>query len=131
MIKGLDHIAINVIDRKKSDDFYSALLGLKRLNTVDLGDQEITYYRLSQECRLELIYYYTDEIRAAVGQKSRGAYRHMALATDNLDELWQRCEAWHIPIRMKPTQMEKLGCRGMLIEDPNGVEVEITEYPAL
>lgn len=140
MITGVDHITINVLDKQATLWFYGEFLDLPALGVVTLEDQEICYYELTRDCRLELIDYAID---GAVGselevlpagkkdiaalQRIRGCYRHLALRTNDLDSFYQKVLNCGIPVRMEPTVMEKLGCRGILIEDPNGVEVEIVE----
>jgi len=49
------------------------------------------------------------------------------LLTDDIKTLRQICSEYNIKVKLEPTDMEKLGCRGMLIEDPNGVEIEIVQ----
>lgn len=140
LIKGVDHITVNVLDKEATLWFYGEFLGLPKLDVVTLDDQEIRYYELTKDCRLELIDYHDNgngcqapeqalsgikDITAL--QRSKGCYRHMALLADDLDAVYQMVLERKIPVRMVPTVMEKLGCKGILIEDPNGVEIEIVE----
>jgi len=131
MITGIDHFTINVLDKEASLWFYGVFLGLPELDIINLKDQEIRYYGLTNNCRLELIDYEEDSEKhicqissptwrkdVASLQRAKGCYRHMALLTDHLDEF---------PVRMEPTIMKELGIKGILIEDPNGVEIEIVE----
>lgn len=127
MILGMNHITINVKNTEGSKQFYSDVLGLKLLEVVDMGDLEISYYGVPGECRIELIDYATNEPIAHVEQKALGCYRHMAMTVDHLDSYYNECIKRGIPILMEPCTMEKLHCKGMLIEDPNGVEVELVE----
>lgn len=124
---GLDHITINVINLKESKEFYQKILKLQFLETIMLDDQSITYFQINEETRLELIDYFDSQSQVAHEQKCRGTYRHFALRTNALSEIYQRCIEYEVPIRMEPTDMPKLGCRGFLFVDPNGVEVEIVD----
>ncbi|MCI1966198.1 MAG: VOC family protein [Oscillospiraceae bacterium] len=127
MIKNLDHVTINIKDEAKTIAFYEGILGLEFICSKDMEDSKISYFKLTPETKLELIGYDTEGPCETVAQKNRGSYRHIALETDNLEQFWKKCLINHIPIRMKPTVMKQLGCKGILIEDPNGVEIEIIE----
>ncbi len=127
MITGINHFTINVLDKNQSDIFYSNILNLKKLESVDMGDCYITYYSLPNQVRLELINYYTKEAKTTNTQKTLGCFRHLAFEVDNLDLYADMFLKYDIPIIMPPTLMEKLHCRGMLIQDPNGVELELVE----
>lgn len=140
MITGIDHFTINVLDKEASLWFYGVFLGLPELDIINLKDQEIRYYGLTNNCRLELIDYEEDsekhicQISSPTGrkdvaslQRAKGCYRHMALLTDHLDEFYIKVVKYGIPVRMEPTIMKELGIKGILIEDPNGVEIEIVE----
>lgn len=127
MIKGIDHFTINVTDLEKSISFYKEVLGLKELNTIDMGDHQLIYFYLQEGCKLELINYLFETELSHPKEDAQGIYRHMALRTDNLMEIYNKCIENDIFIRLQPVNMEKLFCKGMLIEDPNGVEIEIVE----
>jgi len=42
MITDLDHITVNVRDKEKSIRFYSDILQLPLINSVNMGDHELT-----------------------------------------------------------------------------------------
>ena len=127
MIKGIDHVTINVIDLQKSFAFYEEFLGFKKLPDIDMGDHRLYYYAISSGTRLELIEY--DEKTEIIQSQpdSRGLYRHIALVAENIDEMFSRCQEMNIPVRLLPQYNEKLGAKIMLLEDPNGVEIELVE----
>lgn len=127
MIIGIDHFTINVVDLEKSIYFYEKVLSLRRLETINMGDHELIYFYLQESCRLELIHYFYETDLCHPKENSQGIYRHMALQTDNLMEIYKECIANDIKVKLQPIVMEKLSCKGMLIEDPSGVEVEIVE----
>ena len=68
----LDHLTINVRDMEASERFYGEVLGLPKMENVDMGDHEIHYFQLDGPVRLELISYMDDfgELKANV--KTRG-----------------------------------------------------------
>lgn len=127
MITGINHFTINVLNQEQSDTFYSEIFHFEKLEAIDMGDSCITYYSLPGNIRLELINYYTKEPQSTNTQKSLGCFRHLAFEVDNLDSYYDIFLKFKVPVIMPPTLMEKLHCRGMLIQDPNGVELELVE----
>ncbi len=126
-ITGLDHITINVKDLEKSRTFYGEILGLEEAGFIHMGDHTLTYFRLPQGVRLELIDYENSQPEKQISETDIGTYRHFCLETDELDGLYQLCTGMGIPVRKAPSYVEKLGCSTMLITDPNGVELEIIQ----
>lgn len=126
-VLAIDHITINVDDLKKTEEFYSKILGLEKNGFVNMGDHTLTYFRLTDETRLELIQYLTPGICADVSETDRRIYRHFCIQTDDLDAFDRTCRANNVKIRKGPSYVEKLKCRTMLIIDPNNVEIEIIQ----
>ncbi len=122
-----DHITINVKDMKKSEEFYGDILGLKKLEIVDMGDHRLHYYELSGELMLELIEYDEDHGELHPDVKTRGIYRHLALQCEDVDSLYERLRAGGFNVLTKPENVEKLNFRNILAEDPNGVELEFVK----
>jgi catechol 2,3-dioxygenase-like lactoylglutathione lyase family enzyme len=123
-VTAVDHITINCIDKEKSFRFYEDVLGLKRIETVDLGDHVLYYYALPG-IKLELIVYKTSQKELKTGNTDTGIYRHMALVVDEFEDLYQRCQDAGILINLAPSYIEGIKKKVMLIADPNGVEIEI------
>ncbi len=67
-----DHITINVKNMKKSEEFYGDILGLKRLDIVDMGDHRLHYFELAENLMLELIEYDDDHGELHHDVKSSG-----------------------------------------------------------
>ncbi|CUP53352.1 MULTISPECIES: VOC family protein [Hungatella] len=127
MITGLDHITVNMADREASFQFYEEVLGLEKLYDVDMGDHRLTYFNLNGCTRLELIEYYNDSPAHPEPSDDKGIYRHMALTTDEIGRLFDRCTAYGVKVLMEPVWVETLNWTGMLVRDPNGVEIEIVQ----
>lgn len=119
-----DHITINVKDIKKSIRFYEDILGLKKLDTVDMGDHRLFYYELADNLMLELIEYDDDHGQLHPDVKTRGIYRHLALQCDDVDALYEKLVKNGITCLSSPDDVPKLRFRNILVEDPNGVELE-------
>ena len=126
-ITSLDHITINCCKVQESIDFYENVLGLSRVNTVDLGDHVLHLYQLPG-AKLELIEYRGEQKSVHAGNTDIGVYRHFAVRVDDIKEAQRRCEQAGYGINLPPTAIPQLGGQVvMLIVDPNGVEVEIMQ----
>ncbi|MEE0955722.1 MAG: VOC family protein [Eubacterium sp.] len=123
----LDHFTINVTDLEASRKFYGEVLGLEALPTVDMGDHELWYFSLGGGAMLELILYKDRQPELHPAVKTKGIYRHFALAVDDLDALYEKLTAAGTRILQEPAYVPNLKFRNILIEDPNGVEIEIVE----
>lgn len=126
-ILSIDHITINISDLEKTKAFYSDILKLKEAGFLDMGDHTLTYFQLTEKCRLELIHYLTEVKTAHVSETDLNIYRHFCLETDDLNQVYQDCLEHQVFIRKEPSYIEKLSCSTMLIVDPNGVELEIIQ----
>ena len=71
--------------------------------------------------------YYNDKPAHPEPSDEKGIYRHMALTTDGIEALFKRCTTYGVNVLMEPVRVDKLKWTGMLIEDPNGVEIEIVQ----
>ena len=119
-----DHITINVKDMKKSEEFYGDILGLKKLDIVDMGDHRLHYFELSGDLMLELIEYDEDHGELHPDVKTRGILRHLALQCEDVDSLYEKLKNGGFTVLTEPEDIEKLKFRNILAEDPNGVEIE-------
>jgi lactoylglutathione lyase len=126
-IKQVNHITINVKDLDASLAFYGNVMGLERMNSIDMGDHMLDYMKLPGGVRLEFISYKFKTRSPDSVETDAGKLRHLALEVDDLDELEGRCRKAGVKIRLQPVYVEKLRCRTMLVEDPNGVELEFVQ----
>lgn len=124
----LDHITINVKNMEKSIKFYKDLIGLKMLNCVDMNDHILQYFDLSNGTKLELIEYKFNCNEAILSITDKGIYRHIAFVVDDIMELYDRVLKAQEEIKSKPTYINNLGFTNFLMNDPNGVELEILQY---
>ncbi len=125
-----DHITINVTDINRSKEFYGDILGLKTMGTVDMGDHRLYYYELDDDLLLELIEYDDDHGELHPDVKTMGIYRHLAIRCDDVDALYMKLTEKGITCLSAPADVPMLNFRNILVEDPNGVELEfITREP--
>ncbi len=122
-----DHITINVKNMEKSEEFYGDILGLKRLDIVDMGDHRLHYFELAENLMLELIEYDDDHGELHPDVKTRGIYRHLALQCDDVDALYEKLTGKGITCLSAPDDVPQLHFRNILVEDPNGVELEFVQ----
>ena len=123
----LDHLTINVTDMEASEQFYGEVLGLHKMENVDMGDHVIHYFQLDGPIRLELIRYLDDFGELKPDVKTRGIYRHFALEVENVDTLYETILKAGYTCLTEPNDVDNLRFRGFLAEDPNGVEVEFLQ----
>jgi lactoylglutathione lyase len=126
-VLSINHITINCTDKEAAFRFYEEILGLKRIEDVDMGDHVLYYYSLFGDIRLELIGYKGAQKKWETGNTDLGIYRHVALMVDNLEELYQRCRKENIKINLEPKFIPEISKKIMLIADPNGVEIELIQ----
>ena len=126
MISKIDHVSINVIDIHKTIDFYGRILGLQRLNTVDCGEFDITYFALPDGSRLELFDYHgknQDNPRV----DSEVGLRHIAFQVEDVAAHEKLLRAAEVEITLSTCDLPNLGARVLLFLDPNGVTLEFCE----
>jgi len=123
----LDHLTINVTDMEASEQFYGEVLGLHKMENVDMGDHVIHYFQLDGPIRLELIRYLDDFGELKPDVKTRGIYRHFAMEVENVDTLYETILKAGYTCLTEPNDVDNLRFRGFLAEDPNGVEVEFLQ----
>lgn len=123
-LTGIDHITINLLDVEKSVCFYEKVMGLKKLQDVDMGDHILHLYQMPG-AKLELIEYKEAQNIIQAGNTDIGVYRHFALRTDDIRELEKKCKEFGCGMNMEPSYIKQMDITAMLIKDPNGVEIEI------
>lgn len=126
-IEAINHITINMKDIGKSLDFYGRVLGLEKLNEINMGDHYIRYFALPGGVRLELLEYFYETKPAVYTEVDAGVFRHTAFEVDDIFKAQEELKAEGIKITEGPAYSEKLGCYFMLFEDPNGCQLEFTQ----
>ncbi len=126
IISQIDHIAINVTDIHKSIDFYTHVLGLQQLQTVDCGEFDITYFALPGGARLELFDYHGKN-HAPPRDESEVGLRHIAFQVDDVAGQEVLLRRAGVEITLPTCDLPNLGARVVLFLDPNGVTLEFCE----
>ena len=125
-IKSIDHISINVSDISETIDFYTRILGVEKLQTVDFGDFEITYLSLPNGTRLELFDYRANN-QSHPRQESDVGLRHIAFEVEDVAAHEQHLRDLGVEITLPTCELPELGVRVLLFLDPNGVTLEFCE----
>jgi len=126
-IKTINHITINMKDIEKSLDFYGRVLGLEKLDEINMGDHYIRYFALPGGVRLELLEYFYETKPAVYTEVDAGVFRHVAFEVDDIFKAAEELKAEGIRITEGPAYSENLGCYFMLLEEPNGCQLEFTQ----
>lgn len=125
-IKCIDHISINTLDIQQSIDFYEYYFGFKEIERADMGEIELVYLKIDEHARLELFNLHGVTIDKDREETSKGL-RHIAFKVDDI-EAWNRdFKKKNAPFTMEITKMKPIRSIGILIEDPNGVIIELIE----
>lgn len=125
-IKRIEHIAINTSNMKASSEFYRDILGFKQMETIENGDNTITYFLLPDGARLELFDYH-GENRAYERRDSDAGLRHIAFEVENVEAHERELREKGVNITLAATDLHHLGARVLLFTDPDGVTLEFCE----
>jgi len=125
-IKGIDHIAINTSDFSKSVEFYENILKFKRLQTVNCGDFDITYFELPGGSRLALFDYHGKNKKVKRDEGDTGL-RHLAFCVDYVYKLETELKKHNVKIILPTTELENLGVRVLLFLGPDDEVIEFCE----
>ena len=126
-IEAINHITINMKDIDKSLDFYGRVLGLEKLDEINMGDHYIRYFALPGGVKLELLEYFYETKPAVYTEVDAGVFRHVAFDVDDIFKAAEELKAEGVKISEGPAFSDKLGCYFMLFEDPNGCQLEFTQ----
>jgi catechol 2,3-dioxygenase-like lactoylglutathione lyase family enzyme len=125
-ISKIDHVSINVININKTLDFYSRILGLKQLQSIDCGEFDITYFALPDGSRLELFDYHGKN-HAHQRDESDVGFGHVAFQVEDVAQHEKLLRAAGVEITLPTCDLPDLGARVLLFLDPNGVTLEFCE----
>jgi catechol 2,3-dioxygenase-like lactoylglutathione lyase family enzyme len=122
----LDHVSINLADAQVSYDFYGRILGLRRLETVDCGQFDITYFALPNGSRLEL-FDYRGKNGGTPRAENEVGLRHIAFQVGDVAAHERMLREAGVEITLPTCDLPSLGVRVLLFLDPNGVTIEFCE----
>lgn len=126
VIKGIEHVSLNVSDMRASLAFYAGTLGFERLQTVPEEGYDIAYFRLPDGRRLELFDYKGSSASPARAESDVGL-RHLAFGVVGVAAAEVELRAKGVSVTLPTTELPELGVRVLLFLDPNGVVLEFCE----
>lgn len=118
-----DHVGIIVSDLSRSKAFYAAL-GFEQTTERASADKTITFMRLGA-LQVEL-FAYNEPLPAAAEGRTLG-FRHLALATGDIDADLAELRAAGIVAENAAIRELPDGWRLLFFNDPDGVEIEIMQ----
>ncbi len=122
------HTMIRVIDLEKSITFYTKQLGMQLLRSQDYPSGRFTlafvgYGDEHAHSVIELTYNWDQKQPYALGE----GFGHIAIASDDIDQLCQRLKEEGVPIPRPPGPMKHGGSSIAFIQDPDGYTIELVE----
>ncbi len=121
------HTMIRVGDLERSIRFYTDVMGMKLIRTMDFPDMKFTLAYLGyagnpEQAELELTYNY------GVGSYEMGnAYGHIALSTGDIYGFCEKLKNAGAKITREPGPLKGTDIVIAFLEDPDGYKIELIE----
>lgn len=120
---------LRTTDMQKSVDFYTRILGMKVLRTLDQPDEKYTlcfigYENEADSCVIELTYNY-----GVSHYEAGNSFGHIAISVDNCK---QACEEINIlggNITLPATPLKGSNEIIAFVSDPDGYQIELIQRP--
>jgi len=125
-IKTFDHIAINVVDIKESEKFYSEVLGLKVADRIPNGDNVLVYIKINENSAIEL-FDHQKKIDYFEHPASASGTAHIALSVTGIEDWYAHLKKHDVVFTLDLCALDHLGKKVLLFKDPNGVVIELSE----
>jgi predicted enzyme related to lactoylglutathione lyase len=122
----IEHFSINLVDKEKSFDFYSRVMGFTQQETIDCGEFDITYFTMPGSSRLELFDYHGKNANVP-HQESDAGLRHLAFQVVDVAAHEKALREQGVEITLPTCDLPNLGVRVCMFLDPNGVTLEFCE----
>lgn len=125
------HTMIRISDLQRSIDFYTQILGMSVLRTLDQPDERYTLVFLgfgeeSETCVLELTYNY-----GVSNYELGNAYGHIAIGVSDIQQVTAEIKRRRVQFLLEPTPLKGSNEIIAFITDPDGYQIELIERPAL
>lgn len=130
-MKTVDHFAIQVSDLDASIEFYVRVLGLELMFREKNDAQHEAFAFLELEgCNLELLQELDENNEPVLMQphETKPPYcPHLALATDNLDDVMEKLERRKVSLLKGPLEIPGR-VRWLYLKDPDGNVIEFVQW---
>jgi lactoylglutathione lyase len=124
-IAGIGHLALAVSDMKRSAEFYTGILGFRKVHELldDNGRPWIVYFKVGAGQFMELFH---PRPGVTIDVAARGAFSHVCFLVDDI-----RSTAADIERRGgtldQPIKVGKNGCFQCWVKDPDGNRIELMQ----
>jgi lactoylglutathione lyase len=119
------HTMIRVTDIEKSIKFYTDILDMKLVNTLEIADAKLYFMRdKSGCCEIELTY---NKEQPENGYVMGNQFGHFAFATDSMDSFTEKIKKHKIEYYIMPFDVTPKGPTIAFIKDPDGFMIELIE----
>ena len=121
------HTMLRISNIQRSIDFYTQILGMKVLRTLDQPDEKYTLIFLgfgkeSETCVLELTYNY------GVSTYELGnAYGHIAIEVSDIQQVTTAIKRRSVQFSLEPTQLKGSNEIIAFLTDPDSYQIELIE----
>ena len=119
------HAMIRVKDADKSLDFYTKLLDMNLVRTINLED--CILYFLSDDDGQTQIELTANFENPENGYENGNAFGHFAFGVDSMEEFTEKLQAYGGEYLYEPFYMSEASSKIAFIKDPDGNEIEIIE----
>jgi len=122
------HAALNCADQASTEDFYTRWFGFTRVRVVTLPDSRIVFLRNGPVLLELFVESGTAAEHTQDGPHDRGAVRHIAFQTDDVDAFLRRMGD-AAQVSFGPIGFDDFirGWRTVWLRDPDGVIVEVSQ----
>ncbi len=123
-ISHIDHIAVNTYDIEKSVDFYSKVFGFTETARVDMGECVLVYMKIDNHSAMEL-FDLKGLCKMNKGEENLRGVRHIAFHVDDIEGWDRKLKELRVKYLMELTCLKQINQRCLLVEDPDGVVIEL------
>ena len=121
------HTMIRVGDLERSIRFYTDVMGMKLIRTMDFPDMKFTlaylgYASNPEQAELELTYNY-----GVSSYEMGNAYGHIALSTSDIYSLCEKLKNAGAKITREPGPLKGTDIVIAFLEDPDGYKIELIQ----
>lgn len=140
MFKHFMHVGITVSDMARSVAFYRDILGFEVTGSGEAFDEEdepldlqgvhlLSTAMTCGDCQIELLQFLSPQGNAVAPRMSDAGCVHMALAVDNIQDVYQRLVVSGVAVNAPP-QKDDSGYEWaywMFFKDPDGTMIEVVQ----
>ena len=125
MLKGLNHIALKVLDIKKVSNFYIDVLGFTKVKQLYDEAGKIRAIVLSAMEKVFLELFFFDDANTQIGFVSSG-YMHICFEVDDIFKIEKMLEEKRVQFKQR-NKRGKDGNYQLFVVDPEGNELEFVQ----